>query len=390
MSLRNNHSLPPACYVDDETGLHKMMARLQGANLLAIDTESNSLYAYQERVCLIQISTRQADYIVDPLRIDNLSLLGDIFADWRVELIFHAAEYDIMTMKRDFHFTFNHLFDTMTAARILGIPKVGFSSLLKEELGVFINKSHQKDNWARRPLSPQNLLYAQQDTHFLVPLRNTLARRLQEEGHWDEAQEIFAEQILRPAAIHRFDPEGYWPIARSAKLTPPQRSILRECYLLREELARERDRPPFKIIGKDTLVALARNAPQRMAALRNIKGLSADLLHQSGERFLNAIAVGQKTPPKQRDPHPRLEEYLRERIVQLSAWRKQRAARRGVDADIIISKASLRSIAEQRPRNRTQLADIVGLGPWRIEEYGAELLEIASSWPIGAKGDEHV
>ena len=132
MNDGQNSHFPLAIYIDNMADLRQMLAEIAGEEMLAVDTESNSLHAYQERVCLIQLSTRRADYIVDPLRCPKISALGAIFADPKIELIFHAAEYDIMTMKRDFGFAFVNLFDTMTAARILGIRKVGLSNLLAE------------------------------------------------------------------------------------------------------------------------------------------------------------------------------------------------------------------------------------------------------------------
>src|SRR5258708_34830640 len=108
--------------------LRELVRRLHNEPLIAVDTESNSLYAYRENVCLIQISTRTQDWLIDPLAVTDLSPLGPLFADPDIEKVFHAAEYDIMCMKRDFGFTFNNLFDTMFAARIVGLKTFGLGS----------------------------------------------------------------------------------------------------------------------------------------------------------------------------------------------------------------------------------------------------------------------
>src|SRR5215207_966622 len=114
------NALPPPTIVDSPEKLDALIKTLAGEILLAIDTESNSLRAYRERVCLIQLSSRTADYIIDPLRISDMHPLGAILADRKVEKVFHSAEYDVMTIKRDFGFQINNLFDTQLAARILG------------------------------------------------------------------------------------------------------------------------------------------------------------------------------------------------------------------------------------------------------------------------------
>lgn len=380
MNNGQNSHFPLAIYIDNMADLRQMLAEIAGEEMLAVDTESNSLHAYQERVCLIQLSTRRADYIVDPLRCPKISALGAIFADPKIELIFHAAEYDIMTMKRDFGFTFVNLFDTMTAARILGIRKVGLSNLLAEYFGIRSNKAHQKDNWAKRPLPPSSLRYAQQDTRYLPALRDCFAKRLHERGNRDEALELFAAHTQTSPAFHRFDPEGYWSIAKAAKLSSRERAVLRECYLLREELAREKDRPPFKIMGKEVLIGLAQQAPKRASDLRNIVGLSSQLRRRSGERIAQAVVAGLSARPPKRSDRPRLDDATRERLARLLSWRKARAARRGVDADIIMMKTSLLAIAERLPSETTELAGIPGIGPWRLAEYGEELLTLVTSW----------
>src|SRR5690606_29531 len=131
------------------------------------DTESNSLYAYRERVCLIQLSTRSRDYILDPLIIVDMSPLAPLLADPGVEKVFHAAEYDLICLHRDYGFIVNNLFDTMVAARICGYKAIGLGSLLSEFLGVELDKRHQRDDWGERPLPPDSLRYAQMDTHYL-------------------------------------------------------------------------------------------------------------------------------------------------------------------------------------------------------------------------------
>src|SRR3972149_10235459 len=146
-------TLPLPIWVDSIELLHQMIADLAAQSLVAVDTESNSLHAFREQVCLLQFSSPQADYLVDPLALKDLSALAPIFVDEKIEKIFHAAEYDLICLRRDFGFKFLSLFDTMQAARILGYPAVGLDRLLGDKFGVKMDKRHQKADWAARPLS---------------------------------------------------------------------------------------------------------------------------------------------------------------------------------------------------------------------------------------------
>ena len=171
--------------------LRRMVENFRRVSILAVDTESNSLYAYQERVCLIQFSIPGADYLVDPLALEDLSPLAPLFKFPGIEKIFHAAEYDLICLKRDFGFEFENLFDTMLAARMLGREAIGLGAMLQAEFGVKLNKRYQRANWGQRPLPPDQLDYARLDTHYLIPLRSRLKAALESNGLWQLAKEDF-------------------------------------------------------------------------------------------------------------------------------------------------------------------------------------------------------
>ena len=183
----------PPIWIDTTPKLEELIETLAAELIIAVDTEADSLYSYFEKVCLIQISTTQADYLIDPLKID-VAGLAHIFADSTIQKIFHAAEYDILSLKRDYNFTFANLFDTMIAARILGWPRYGLGAILAEHFGVKLDKRFQRYNWGRRPLSAAALDYARLDTHYLFPLREIQQKHLVQQKRSREAQEAFARQ----------------------------------------------------------------------------------------------------------------------------------------------------------------------------------------------------
>lgn len=372
--------LPEAQYIDQPETLDLLMAALAEEPLLAVDTESNSLYAYREQVCLIQLSTRSADYIVDPMRVD-VGPLGDLLANPAIEKVFHAAEYDIMCLKRDYGFTFANLFDTMLAARICGYQHIGLGNLLQQHLDVAVDKRHQRDNWGQRPLPEESLRYAQKDTHYLPQLRDLLADELAELDRLTEAHEVFAEACLVEPVDISFDPEGYWRLALPNQLTRRQAAILRELYLLRESLAEERDLPPFKIYSDKSMIALAQVAPHRLSDLFAVNGLSPAQVRRYGKQLIDAVRAGEhaklpKPPPRQPPAAPETVELY----TALREWRKKRARERGVESDVIISKDTLWELSQLMPESVEAMRNIAGLGPWRLATYGAEVLGVIQQY----------
>lgn len=374
----NNSPIPPARYIRTNKQVLRLASELASETMLAIDTESNSLYAYRERVCLIQLSTRQADYIIDPLEEIDLTPLAALLADEKIEKVFHAAEYDLMTLKRDFGFRFRNLFDTMIAARTCGYKNIGLGTLLGEIIGVKMDKRHQRDNWGRRPLPHESLTYAQMDTHYLPHLRDFLHAKLTELDRWEETRESFADLTEIPAAVNGFDPEGYWRIAIPNHLTPRQSAILRELYLLREDIAHERDTPTFKILSDKMLLGIAISTPHTSDELMKV-GIPAIQVRRFGKALLNAVQRGlESKPPQPPEPEPAADPVVVERYTALREWRKERAAQRGVESDVIVSKDALWALAEKAPANIEEMRDLRGLGPWRLEQYGSEILEVIS------------
>ncbi|NDJ79126.1 MAG: ribonuclease D [Chloroflexi bacterium] len=366
-----------AHYIRHTRELRALVDRLRNEPLLAVDTESNSLYAYYEQVCLVQLSTRTQDVIVDPLAVDDMSPLGELLADPAIEIVFHAAVYDVITLKRDFGYTFATIFDTMLAARICGWQKVGLGNILAAQFDIRVDKKYQRADWSKRPLPPEQMRYAQMDTHFLPRLRDVLLAELHQNGREEEAHETFAELPDLPAAEPHFDPEGYWRIHQTQRLGGRQMAIVRELYLARDTIARQRDWPAFKIFSDKVLVELARIAPRRLEDMDGIKGLSASNIRRYGATILEAIARGQEAKPPHPPRHSRIPDpEVQLRYEALHDWRKKRAVKRGVESDVIVPRGTLWALARRVPSCVEELEDIPGLGPWRRAEYGAELIDV--------------
>ncbi len=384
MSARHNPddcdmpALPsPPAIITSSAQLAALLETISTQPIIAVDTESNSLHAYKERVCLIQLSIPGQDYLIDPLTELDLSLLREVFADPAIEKVFHAADYDIVCLKRDFGFRFANLFDTMWAARILGWPKVGLGDVLRGVFGIHTNKHYQRHNWGKRPLDENALVYACLDTHYLIPLRHIQADELRRQGRWEEAREVFDQIAAVEPSFDTFSAEGFWHIKGVWELAPGEQSILRELYVWRDKEARRQDCPPFKVLDDRTMVELARAAPRTIDELPGLRGMSSYRVQRYGQRIIWAVKRGLSAEPPSPPPMPqRRPEKVVARFRALQAWRKCQAERRGVDADVILSNAVLWALAERPPRSFEDLLRVEGLGPWKREAYGQALLEL--------------
>lgn len=374
-----NSKLPPAIYINSARTMQTMINAITGEKQIAVDTESNNMYVYYGEVCLIQLSTREQDYIIDPLAIDDIQALGDILADESVEKIFHAAEYDLICMKRDFGFDVNNLFDTMAAARLAGAQKFGLGDLLLQYFDVKVDKRHQRDNWGRRPLPKDSLIYAQMDTHYLHELRDNLDNELTELERTAEAQEVFADVLQFEIKERKFDTNGFWKIGRPHRLNRREMAILKEVFLLREDLAHEADRPPFKVLSNNALVNLAQKQPAKHQALYHIKGLGNDAIRRYGDEILEAIQNGQSSKAPKQPPREDIDPVFSDRYIALHAWRKDCAVERGLDSSMILTKQTLRDLASKLPETLDDLKKIEGFGEWRIENYGDSILKLIAT-----------
>ncbi len=370
------NTLPDPILINNQDKLNDLVDTLSTSSLVAVDTEANSLYAYQERVCLIQFSIPENDYLVDPLMMDDLSSIGFIFRNPKIEKIFHAAEYDIIMMKREYNFTFKNIFDTMVAARILGRDSVGLSSILHSQFGINVNKKYQRANWGKRPLPSEMLTYAQVDTHYLIPLRNQLKSELITKRLWELAKEDFRRGTQVEINEQVKKPKSCWRINGVQNLSQQQIAILHELCQFRESVAEDVDRPLFKVISDKALLQIAVDMPESLKELERTRVVSRKQARWIGEGLISAVQRGMdKQPPKQSHSKKPNEEIL-ERIKRLRQWRKTKAKRINVESDVVLPKDLLLILASKNPQTHKELARILQTVPWRLEKYGDEIIDI--------------
>jgi len=360
---------------------------------VGLDTESNGFHAYFEKVCLLQIATPGADWAVDTLAL-GLSPLVPLLADPARECILHAAEYDVLCMKRDYGFSFGRIFDTHAAAKTLGIEKVGLHDLLADQLGVQLEVDEQRSDWGKRPLSERQLEYAFADVGYLIALREKLGEQLSSRELVEEAEAEFARLIAKEPRAREFDPEGWQKMKAARVLDGRGRAVLRELYLLRDQRARDLNRPAFKVLSDLFLAEAARRLPRNEEELLRVPGTSPMTLKKVGAQLLEAVRKGIDAEPPERPrpggpngqrwrrgapgaPSPEIEE----RYERLRAWRRSRAEGRKVEVQVIAPNAVLWAIARANPDDLESLAAVDGMDPFRIEQYGPAILEVLQSEP---------
>jgi len=360
-----------------------LVAALRGSRAVALDSESDSLYHHFEKVCLLQIATVGGEaWLVDTLVLKDLQALAPVLADPRTVKVFHGADYDVVTLKRDFGFGFEELFDTMIAARFLGMPRIGLQALVQSELGVVLSKHAQTDDWSRRPLSPAQEAYALADVRHLLNLQARLEARLRERGRLAWVTEECAAVAALPPAGRQADPEAYQKVKGARRLSRRALAVLRNLHAWREGRAEATDVPPFRILGNETLLAMAQVPPRTAEDLGRIRGVSSRVRKHAPE-LLEAIGRALALPEAglpliPAASRPLVPEPVRRRGEALKAWRAQEAAREALDVSVVLPQRLIDAVAEAAPRDLAGLSSIPGLRRWRVEAYGTRILAALS------------
>jgi ribonuclease D len=369
--------------ITQKSELEKLAKQLLREDVVAFDTEADSFYHYFDKVCLVQIATRKQCWLVDPLgdEPDMLSALGPVFASPKVRILFHAAEYDIYVLKRDCDFEFTNLFDTMASAQLLGYPSIGLAALVERHFGVVLPKDEQRSDWSRRPLTDKQQSYAASDVLYLIKLADKLEKELTRAGRLEWAVDEFETLCGRRWPDREFDKLGYLRIKGARSLDPVELAVLRELFLLRDERAREIDRPPFKVLGNRTLLEISRIQATDLDALAEIKGVSDLILKRLGRDLVSAVKKGLRKP---HGPIPKLDTAVRRRmdrrtenrLAALKTWRGPRAEALKLDPGVLCPNAALETIAIANPRNAKDMKGLTDLKSWFVREFADEILAV--------------
>lgn len=361
--------------IEQDSDLFEVASWLGSGKTIAVDTESNSLYAYFEKVCLIQFSVGNRHVLLDPIQLESLEPLRQVFADPAIEKIFHAGEYDILSMKRDFNFDFANVFDTMIAAKILGRKEIGLCALLENEFGIRLNKKYQKANWGKRPINEEMIRYGAEDTMHLHQLRNHLAAELAERRLMTLAQEDFRHLCETPCGSNRPMESVWWRVAKFPQdLTRKDALRLQSLVTWRELIAERENTPTYRVIRNDVLTDLATQHPKTMEELWKFPGLGERLIRKHGKSLLRQLIQKPENEELTRPPtNPLPSQAVMTRRQALRDWRRDVGLRHEVPSEVILPKELMERIIVRGADSRDALNELMSDYPVRRKLYGEEI-----------------
>jgi ribonuclease D len=346
---------------------------------IAVDLEMDSLHHYREKVCLVQISTRQESWLIDPLALNSLSPLAAPLTNPEIVVVMHGSDYDIRSLHRDFGIEVSNLFDTMIAARFLGIAEFGLAALLKGRFGIELDKKYQKADWSKRPLSREMCAYAAADTSDLLPLYDQFRTELADKGRLSWLEE--EGRLVCQARVSEKDGPLFLYCKGAGKLRGHSLAILEELLQMRDRQSELLDRPPFKVLSVETLLEVAENRPRSLYELSLYKGMTPGQLQRHGAGILSAVESGEATPEDRLPRFPRsgkkeIQERVKERLKNLKLWREQYCVELGLDPGVLAPNWLLEAIADTQCAAKDELDAIPGMREWQKRLYGAELTRI--------------
>ena len=378
-----NQKQPAVRWVEKQQDLLHIGNRLQKETVIGVDLESDSLFHFPERVCLLQISTALQSFLIDPLALEDLSPLGHIFADSKIRKVFHGADYDIRSLDRDYGIRIRSLFDTQVAARFLGMRETGLASLLKARLGVTIEKKYQKKDWSQRPLPDAMLTYAAEDSRHLIALAAGLEEELIAKGRisWVENECLLLSRVRHTA------PGGnplFLKFKGAGKLPHRSLAVLEGILKFREQLALQLHRPPFKILANETIMEMAEKGPKTKSDLKSIKGLSPWQIKTLGDSLLGKIRSALSLPDESLPVYPlkkrkSFDPRVSERIKALKKWRSRRALELDLDQALVCNNAQILSLSLAELKRPRDLLEVGEMKEWQRIVFGDEIFALLKS-----------
>lgn len=369
--------MPPIIRSADDALFRQLLGEAEGARAIVIDTESDSLYHYHQKICLIQVGTEaRSSYLLDPLEGFPIEALRAVLESRAITKVFHGADYDIALLKAKAGIGVRNIHDTMIAAKFLGRTEVGLQATLRDELGLTISKGNQKDDWSARPLSEAQMEYALTDVNHLLDVMAKQREALVEKKRLAWVDEECAALESLNGLPEKTDPrEVFRDVKGVAALPPRGLAIFRELIACREQIADELDLPPFRIAVNEALLSLAHTEKDggREAVVNNIRRREyADRFHEALRRGLELPEAA--IPKLERGRRIELPLAQQRRVAALKELRKGAATRIGLDLSLLLPQRLIDRIAEANPAGHAELSAVEGLRHWRVEAIGDEIL----------------
>jgi ribonuclease D len=353
---------------------------MENEETVGVDLEADSLFHYQEKVCLIQMATPAICFLVDPLQVGDLSALKPFFANPDIRKVFHGSDYDMRCLYKDFGITVNNLFDTQLACRFLGMQFTGLDAVLNLFYHIRLEKKFQKKDWSQRPLPDEMLAYASQDAVYLNVLSKQFEGKLIETGRLDWfLDECNLQSLVRTSAANG-EPR-FFKFKGAGRLGRRSLAVLEALLEFRDSIAKKIDRPLYQVIHNHVLLKLAIEKPRNLQHLKGIEVFSVKQLQRYGQQVIDTIGIAMEldssllpTYPRSHEPVP--DAQISARIAELKKWRESMAACMEIEPGLLCNNALITAISIKNPQDIEALYDIEEIKPWQIAAVGKQIVEV--------------
>lgn len=369
--------------IDTVSGLERITKFLERNKTIAVDLEADSMYHFKEKVCLVQVSTKKTNIVIDPLQAKDLSPLQPIFSSHDIKKVIHGADYDVRSLYRDFNIEIHNLFDTHLASMFLGMKETGLDAILQQRFNVALNKKYQKADWSKRPLPEEMIEYAAMDATYLVSLSEILEKELEKKGrlYW-----VYEECDILCKMRHASSGGNplYLKFKGAGRLKPRSLAVLEALLQFRKKVAEKKDKPLYKIVGNDSLMKISTARPFTIRRLKCTKALSGRQISMYGYKLVEIISKvletpGDALPVYLREKGPVLEPEVPKRIKALKFWRDSKAKELEIVPAIVGNNALISAIAIKNPLHTNDLAAIKLMKNWQKKEFGKEIVAVLRS-----------
>ena len=367
-------------YIDTREDLEAFVHQVCNAEIIALDIEGDSMFHYQEKVCLIQMAANGQTVVIDPLMVKDLSSIQPVLENPDIPKVIHGADYDIRSIYRDFGIAITNLFDTQLASMYLGWTETSLEAVVGRYFGVELDKKYQKKNWSRRPLPEEMVAYAASDVAYLIPLALYLRQELEQMGRlqW-VTEECRLLCGVRPPKNN--DGPMFLKFKGAGRLESRQLAVLEALLQMRNAIARQKDRPLFKVISNAALKKIALAIPTSLKQLKNSGALSDRQYDMYAKAVMEAVRNARRMPKDQlpvypRQRSPRVPRKVPARVKALRAWRDVKAEELDLNSALLLNRALIKAIAIDNPDSKATLAQVDGIHQWQVEAFGDGILKV--------------
>ena len=364
--------------IDTQNKLENKYKTLKNEKKIAVDIEADSMHHFKEKICVIQIADSKGPFIIDPLIINNLSLLKPVFENFKITKVFHGADFDIRNFDRDYNIKINNLFDTEIASRFLGIKERSLAALLKKYFNISIDKTLQKTDWSKRPFSNKMILYSLTDVQYLIELSEILKKELINIKRLEWAKEEF--ELQTKVRYENNNIPFFLKFKGAGIMDRKTLGVLENLLKMRQKIAKQKNRPLFKIISSNSIAQLAYKKPISLNHLKKIKALSPIQIKMYGNECIKAITMGLEIKDKNlplypQKKKPELNPNLPKRIKALKKMRIKKSKETEIEPGFLINNNLIITIANKFPLNKEELIKIKEIKNWQEQILSKDIIQ---------------